>query len=168
MSHPIAHSKHHWLEMKRRLLEMDPTLVDDEQALYDTLDGLTELTDQIVGVMSSANMDRAFAKTVKAKAQEMRERADLWEYRAEQKRKLCLNTMIDADIKNIKSAELTVYRIKHKPKLQIIDETLIPGRFFKEVVTRSLDKAAVKTALNAGDDIHGATLGNETETIGTR
>lgn len=60
----------------------------DDETLADTLEGLTDLTDQLAEVIRSALEDEAFCAALKVRMGEMRERAGRLSLRAEKKRQL--------------------------------------------------------------------------------
>ena len=81
-------------------------------------------------------------------------------------------TAIDiAGVKHVRLPEGTIYPALTPPKVEVIDEALIPDRFWKIETTRKLDKVALAKELKVGDldgvNI-GAVLGNGRRSIAMR
>lgn len=54
-----------------------------------------------------------------------------------------------------------MWSVRNTPQSVVItDESLIPPKFFREKVTKSVNKTALKSALNAGATVQGAHLSN--------
>ena len=162
---PVSIARYRWEVMKKELLEFDPTLEQDEEALFDTLDGLTDLTDQLAALIRSADMDKRFAKAIKGRITELQTRMARLDKTSEKKRAIALHTMADADIKKITAEDLTISRRKVIPGLVIINEELIPDDYKKTVETTTIDRKALRAALDEGQRFPGAILGNESETL---
>lgn len=80
-------------------------------------------------------------------------------------------TAIDiAGVKHVRLPEGTIYPSTTPPKVEVIDESLIPERFWKIETTRKLDKVALARALKDGfEEVDiGAVLGNGRRSIAVR
>lgn len=142
-----------------RLLAMFPDLADDDQALLDTLEGETTLQEQIVAVMRSADNDRILALGIKERMTELAARLSRMENRYEGKRELIASTMAAADLKKIEAPDWTLSLRRIPPSVVIQNEELIPEQFKKSKTVVSVDKAALKAALETGS-VEGAVMSN--------
>ena len=168
MSVSVEHARHDWKVMKHELLQSFPDLAEDETALFDTLDGMTDLTDQIAELIRSADMDKRFCEAIKLKIQDLNERSSRLMHRADKKRAVCLQAMAEDDIKKIEVFDMTISRRRVAPKVMVIDREIIPQDFIEAVLVQKVLKADVKAALAAGVEVPGAVLSNASETLSVR
>lgn len=59
---------------------------------------------------------------------------------------------------NAKGEQFTFKRRKFPPRVIVADEKLLPKEYIKEKVLTSIDKIAIKKALQNGDEVTGASL----------
>ncbi|WP_459540763.1 siphovirus Gp157 family protein [Negativicoccus succinicivorans] len=59
---------------------------------------------------------------------------------------------------NAKGDQFTFKRRKFPPRVVVADEKLLPKEYIKEKVLTSIDKIAIKKALQNGDEVAGASL----------
>lgn len=59
---------------------------------------------------------------------------------------------------NAKGEQFTFKRRKYPPRVVVADEKLLPKEYIKEKVLTSIDKIAIKKALQNGDEVAGASL----------
>lgn len=59
---------------------------------------------------------------------------------------------------NAKGDQFTFKRRKFPPRVVVADEKLLPREYIKEKVLTSIDKMAIKKALQNGDEVAGASL----------
>lgn len=135
-------------------------LADDEQALIDTLDGLSDLDEQIIAVMRSADDDEVLVNGIKARVDELQARALRIGERAATKKAAVVQAMQAAGVRKIEAPDFTLSLRNVPPTVQITDEAALPEGFVTTKITRAPDKRALKEALQAGEAIPGATLGN--------
>ena len=57
-----------------------------------------------------------------------------------------------------KGDQFTFKRRKFLPRVVVTDERLLPKEYIKEKITTSIDKIAIKKALQNGDEVTGASL----------
>ena len=57
-----------------------------------------------------------------------------------------------------KGEQFTFKRRKFPPRVVVADERLLPKEYIKEKITTSIDKIAIKKALQNGDEVAGASL----------
>lgn len=144
---------------KERLLAHFPGLEEDDQALLDTLEGETSLQEQIVALMRSADDDRILGLGIKERMAELAARLSRMEGRHDRKRDLIASAMAAADLKKIEAPDWTLSLRRIPPFVVIQNEELIPDTYKKSKTVVSVDKVALKAALEAGP-ILGAVMSN--------
>jgi len=163
MTSPLALEAHHWKQLRERLLVSFPDLAEDDQALLDTLDGETELTDKLAAILRSALHEEAMAGGLKEYQGKLTDRAAALKNRATKKRAVVLHFMEDVGLKKLQAPDLTATRKVTPPGVVVYDETQLPDEFVR--TKTEPDKSALRAALKEGQDIPGAQLGNTGETL---
>src|SRR5215212_8711662 len=115
-------------ELRRRLVEADPEI--DEQTLFDTLEGSTNLKEAIGCVIRSALDDEQLANALKARIEQMKERLGRIETTAENNRQVALAAMEEADLDKILEPDFTVSVRAAPPGITIVNEQDIPEGFW--------------------------------------
>lgn len=148
--------------LREQLLVQFPELAEDDQALVDTLDGLSDLDQMLVAVMRSTEDDSMMVAGIKARVEELTERGKRLAHRIETKRDLICRVMDHAGIKKVEAAEFTLSLRQAPDKVVITDETLLPPRFLRtpEPPAPQPDKKLIADALKAKQDVPGAMLSN--------
>jgi len=129
----------------------------DEETLADTLEGVSDLPDALKAVIRSGLVDEALAEGLKSRLADMKARLERFENAAARKRALVCDTMIKADIEQLKAPDFSVSRRQGGPKLEVFDESLIPESF-KTPQPPKLDRVGLLTSLKAGKFVPGAGL----------
>lgn len=105
--------------------------------------------------------EQALQKTTEAiQAQELRnELALLQKQKQEQEIKENIkNSMIVSGVKSIET-NTHKFTVKNNPgSVVIVDDQMIPSEYKKEKVTVTIDKTAIKKAIEWGQEIHGANM----------
>lgn len=140
------------------LLTSFPELAEDETALADTLDGETGLLDAVSSLIRSAREDEAMEAGLDSMINEMRERKTRFGSRSEKRREAALALMQSADLRKIERPDFTATIGNGRAKVIISDQAAIPISLCR--ITTSPDKTAIKAALDAGEVVPGAALGN--------
>jgi len=148
-----------YVSIKARLLAEFPDLAEDETALLDTLEGVTDLREAIIAIMRSRDDDAILIAGIQARIDELQQRGSRFSERAVKKKAFVAAIMERAEIKKIEAPEFTLSLGKKAQQLVISDEGAIPEQFWKEKTTRFLDKLALKDVLKVGT-IPGASLDN--------
>jgi len=133
--------------------DADPTL------LLNTIEGETNLAEACVIVLEQTHEDEILIEGLAAKIAELTIRKGRMEKSVESRRGIILMAMDRAGLHTIRSPLGTLSVRDVKPKLVVTDEAKIPARFWKPAEP-TLDRAAVKAALDANETIPGATLSN--------
>lgn len=97
----------------------------------------------------------------------MEQRLARLEQRAERKRTLVAAVMERADIRKLAEPDFTVSLRPTPQPLVVVDEVAIPAAFWKPQPAK-LDRKALLAALNGGQAVPGAVLGNGAVTIAVR
>ena len=142
-----------------RLKELLSADEPDTRAVLDTLEGETDLLEALAEVAKSAREDEAMASGVGLYITELQQRKSRMEKTADHKRTLIIMAMEKAGLNTVKQAACTLSLSATAPKVVVKDEAQIPSRFWKPA-DPTLDKAALKEALDAGEEIQGAELSN--------
>lgn len=163
MTSPLGLAAHHYKELRSRLLESFPDLAEDEQALLDTLDGETELTNKLAAILRSALHDEAMTKGLQEYQGNLARRMSALRDRARKKRAVVLHFMEDVGLKKLEAPDMTATRKVVPPSVTVFDENQLPKEFVR--VKSEPDKSAIKAALKEGQDVPGAQLGNTSEIL---
>jgi hypothetical protein len=139
----------------------------DAETLRDTLAGLSSLPEALAQVIRSYLDDLALAAALGQRIGDMQERLKRIEGRAEKKRAMVGAVMERAEIKKLAESDFTASLRAVPPALVVSDEAQIPEPFWKPQPPK-LDKRGLLAALNAGQSVPGASLGNSGTTLSVR
>jgi hypothetical protein len=139
----------------------------DDDALRDTLEGLCSLPEMLASILRSHLDDLALLAALRSRILDMQERFARLEVRAEKKRALVASVMERADIKKLTEPDFTASLRQVPPGLVVVDERAIPDPFWRPQPPK-LDRKGLLAALNAGQAVPGASLGNGSTTITVR
>jgi hypothetical protein len=143
-----------FMQMADRLRELDL----DEQTVADTLEAENgDLIDKLCAVMAVALSMEAEAEQVQRFVLERAQaRIVRLTKRAERLRQYALDAMVGTNQVEVKQPDLH-FRVRVNPPSVVIDDEKKLPMFFTVVKTvESIDKAAIKKALEAGEDVPGA------------
>jgi hypothetical protein len=139
----------------------------DDETLRDTVEGLTNLPRMLASIFRSHLDDVALLAALRARILDMQVRFARIEIRADKKRALVAAVMERADIKKLTEADFTASLRQVPPGLVVLDERAIPEPFWKPQPPK-LDRKGLLAALNGGQTVPGAALGNGGTTIAVR
>ncbi len=157
----LAHHQYLRAQLKAEFPEAD------EETLFDTLEGMTNLTEMLAEVLRSCLADQDLAAALRTRIGDMQERFSRFEERARKKRELVTSMMEQANLRKIMEPDITISLRPSRPPLMIIDEAAIPRDFLKPQPDK-LDRLGLIAALRDGRDVPGAVLGNPPITISVR
>lgn len=131
----------------------------DDETVQDTVEGETGLLEAIGAAISEIDECEMMALGLASKEGQIKARAERYKRRIDTLRGLIEQAMLVADMPSIKlpMASLSVKSVPPKPI--IIDEAVIPAKFWKQP-DPVLDKKALNDAVKAGEEVPGATLSN--------
>lgn len=139
----------------------------DEQTLADTLEGLTDLHEVIAAVIRAALLDEALADGLKAHIQTLEDRLQRLNDRAEARRRIARDAMVEVDLKKITAPDFTVSIRAGSPALVLVDEALVPQSYWVPREPR-LDRARMLSDLKNGLIVAGAELSNSGPVLSVR
>jgi Siphovirus Gp157 len=146
-----------WKDLSGRLQE-DFGLDPDDEALLDTLAGESSLPEKVALVLQAARQAVGFADAIDKIIDENEARKARFERRAEKLRNAVLAALIEAGEKRMELPGMTAVVAHGAPEL-LLEVLKLPEAFFRQpppVVKR----AEVRAALNRGEIVPGAMLGN--------
>jgi hypothetical protein len=142
----------------------DPETDLPAEVVADTLEAIEgELQDKAVNVAKFMRNLEAFAEAIKAAEEQMARRRKAIENRARWIKDYLKSNMEACGITKIDSPWFCLAIQKNPAAVDILDESAVPAGFRQEIVTVKIDKAAIKKAIESGEDVPGAML-----TRGTR
>lgn len=132
---------------------------DDAEAIRDTIEGETNLHEAIAAVMAEIREDEMMATGIGVMIESLETRKKRLSDRIVFRRAAIERAMLIGEISSLTLPDATISLKRVPPKLEITDEARIPAKFWKPQDPK-LDKAALKEALEDGEDVSGASLGN--------
>jgi Siphovirus Gp157 len=138
----------------------------DEQTLADTTEGLTDLHELLAAIVRAALDDETMAGMLKVRMQQMADRLDRIEHRAERRRQIVRDAMLEAGVDKLAMPDFTATVRKAQPHVVVVDENLIPQVFWE--MRPHLRKRELGEALKDGAQIEGAALSNPGMTLTVR
>jgi hypothetical protein len=139
----------------------------DEQTLRDTLEGLSNLPEALAAVVRSYLDDTTLAAALGMRIGDMQERLSRIEQRAEKKRAMVASVMERADLKKLSEADFAASLRAVPPALVVNNEFEIPDAYWNPQPPK-LDRRRLLAALNGGQAVPGAALGNGGTTLSVR
>jgi hypothetical protein len=152
-------------ELRRRLLLQDPEL--DDETLADTLEGLTDLHEILTATIRAALVDECLAFGLRDRITRMEERQNRLEERAAKRRHIVRDVMLDTGVKKIIDPEFTLSTRAGSPSLMILDESIIPAKFWEPREPR-LNRQGMLSDLKRGAKIPGVALSNAEPVLSVR
>jgi hypothetical protein len=135
-----------------------------EEVIKDTLEGLSGIfEDNVLNVVNHIKNTEYEIVGVKAAIDDFKIKKQRLEKHIESCKNYILNSMSLAEKKEVSSTDKSLYTFKvstriNPPALDIIDEKLIPEKYYKTEVKKSIDNNFVKSDLKEGVDVPGAQL----------
>jgi hypothetical protein len=154
---PLSIEASKYLQLKRRLLSDYPQV--DEDALTDTLEGITDLHEMIAAIIRSALVDDALQTGLCTRLKEMKVRLARLAERGLKKRQLALEAMNEVGLKKLEQPDFTVSTRMGSPSLIIVAEDTIPDAYWVPQPPK-LDRQTVLCELKRGGEVPGVLLSN--------
>src|SRR5260221_9142366 len=136
----------------------------DEDALRDTLEGLSNLPEILAAILRSHLDDVAVVTALRTRLSDMQERLSRIEGRAEKKRALVTSVMARADLRKLTEPDFTVSLRPTAPPLMITAEAEIPEKYWKPQPPK-LDRKSLIATLTPGQTGPGTAFANAGPTI---
>lgn len=157
----IAQAMSEWQQMRHRLVSADPTLEDDEVRLADLMQredaSVTEIAAALCRVSIAAH---DMVGMIKRRIEELEARATKFADRRDRTKDAALRIVEALGSPTLREADFTASRGRSKGKTVIVDEKLIPDRFFK--TERTVMTREVGEAIEGGEQVPGAVKTNGT------
>ena len=151
--------------LKQRLLADYPQA--DEEALNDTLEGITDLHEMIATLIRSALVDEALQAGLRTRLEEMRQRLARLEERGAKKRQLALDALCEVGLKKLEQPDFTVSTRAGLPPLVIIADDDVPEPYWVPQPPK-LDRQSLLADLKRGAVIPGVQFGNPKPCLAVR
>jgi hypothetical protein len=139
---------------------------DDLDTFWDTLDGETDVMDQVGAILVAINETKAAAQANDHLAKLYAGRKSALDHRADSLTMALKGIMLATGQEKIPHPLATVSMRQGSTRVLIVDENAIPTQLCK--VTKTPDKTAIKKLLEAGENIEGAELSRGPLTVSVR
>lgn len=149
------------------LLNIRDVVGDDEELIDTAVEGETDLKDVISAAVDRLDELNGHQESLDARIEALKARRNRFEGQAERIKAAIHVAMGQAELRKLELPQATIGVRAVPPKAEIIDESMIPSKFWKPSDPK-LDRKAVLDALKAKEDVPGATLSNDSETISIR
>jgi hypothetical protein len=152
----LAYEQRRYVAFRDKLLAEDPEI--DERTLRDTLQGVSDYTDMLAATVRAALDDETLVIALKGHIGVLADRLARYEARADKRRALVREEMIEARIDRLAQPDFTASLRRSSPAVVIVDEKAIPQTFVE--MRPHIRKRELLDALKDGAEIPGATLSN--------
>ena len=150
---------------KERLQDVYPEL--DDEALGDTLEGLTDLREMLAEIIRSALADEAMAQGLKGRIEDMKTRLARLAATAERKRQIASDCMAEADIQKLLQPDFTASLRPGGGSVIVSDIKQVPEAYWVPQAPK-LDRQLLSAHLRGGQQVPGACLSNPKMTLAVR
>lgn len=148
------------------LLATYPELAEDDELRADMFEGETDMV-PLVSRLLKRKMDAdTMVSAIKERKADIGERQARFERQSEGFKALIKSIMLAADLDKLTLPDATVSVTKARTIVEITDETALPQGFVE--IKRVPKKTEIKKALEAGEEIPGASLGLSEEGLMVR
>jgi hypothetical protein len=151
--------------IRDRIIALESEL--DEQTLLDTLEGVTDLQEVVATIVRSALVDEALAEGLKRHIETMQGRLRRLSERADARRQIARDAMVEVDLKKIAAPDFTVTVRPGAPALVVTEENSIPEPYWLPREPR-LDRLGLLNDLKKGLPVNGASLSNPMPVLSVR
>lgn len=144
----------------KRLREQLQLVTDDEDAIRDTIEGEYDLAGCIAYALDLITEDEIQSEGIAAIMRGLAARQSRAELRIQRRRTAIASAMEAGELRKLTLPQATLSLRNVQPKVEVIEGTILPPRFFDSHTVTSLNKARLKEALDAKEQIPGAMLSN--------
>jgi hypothetical protein len=156
-----------WLaRLRDQLLAIEPDMATDEQLLTDTIDGETDILDQLRAVIRHAVEAELFADALQRHLKVLEQRRSRFEARSDACRSAVRDAMETLGLKSLLAPDFTVSIVPGRPRVVVSDAALLPPEFVRTKSEPNL--SAIAAALKEGAEVPGATFSNTAPIITVR
>ena len=161
----VTHSMIAYRTIRERIIALQTDL--DEVTLTDTLEGLTDLHEVVAAVVRSALVDEALAEGLKGHIETMQSRLRRLSERADARRQIARDAMVEVDLKKITAPDFTISVRPGTAALVVTEERSIPETYWLPREPR-LDRLGLLNDLKKGVAVSGAALTNPMPVLSVR
>jgi hypothetical protein len=151
----------------KALRESMAVLNEDDALLADTIEGETGLFEMIDSLLARRASDLVMIEGTKAVVADLEARTERFKRRIEADRALIEQAMMIAELPKIERPCATLSLSARAPRVEITTEADIPAEFWK-AGEPTLDRKALKAALESGRHVAGAVLSNAAPSLTVR
>ena len=146
----------------RELQDIDFTEAQEEQInqIKDIIKA--QIDSKGTGIIAVIRNEESDIEALKAEIKRLQDLKKSKENRIENLKKYTKECLEDANIKKVSTSLGNMTVRKNPPAVDVLDESLIPNEYKKEVVEIKLDKKAILADLKEGVVVEGAVLKNST------
>lgn len=146
-----------------RLTQQYPEIADDEDFRRDVLEGQTDLNQILSYFVRLNRQSRANEIAVQLMIEELEKKEAAHKNKRELTRAIIQKILERANVSRVSLPEATIYTQATPQKVVIVDEAKLPEHLVR--VSYEPDKKAIKSELERGLEVPGATLSNGSQTI---
>lgn len=144
-----------------------PELAGDDEAWQMSIESETDLYELLINIVRQIDDAKALVVGTKDRFEELKARKERFEHRIEALRDLAFKVMHTAEVAKVELPEATLsLRAGTQQLVGDADPASLPDVLCK--ISRSLDRAAIKDALKAGQTIPGFELSNSPPSLSIR
>lgn len=151
-----------------KLMAAYPELAEDETLRFDMIEGETDFTRVLSKAVEARAEKLAMAEAINLRISDLADRGVRFERAADGMKKLIHSLMTAASQSKVTLPEATIFTTKPRTTVNVTNVDDLPQGYYR--TKREADKAAIKSALEQGEQIPGAELvtGDEGLTIRTK
>jgi len=156
-----------WLaRLREQLLALDADMAEDEALFADTLDGETEVLDQLRAIIRHGVEAELFADALQRHLKILEQRRSRFEARSDACRSAVRNAMETLGLTRLLAEDFTVAIVPGRPRVVVSDAALLPERYVRTKSEPNL--SAIAAALKEGAEVPGASFSNTAPIITVR
>ena len=146
----------------KELQEIDFTQAEEEQ--IEAVKGIikTQIESKSAGIIAVIRNEESDIDAIKVEIKRLQELKKSKENKIENLKKYTKECLEDADIKKVSTSLGNMTVRKNPASVDVLDESLIPSEYKREVVEVKVDKKAILADLKEGVVVEGAALKNST------
>lgn len=138
------------------LLAKYPAIAEDDELLIDTLEGETDFNRVIDALLYRLSEAQAMQEAIKAQIDQLIDRKARYASKEATHKSAIQDLLNAAGLRKLERPVATITMSKGRQKVNILDVDELPQGYFTTV--RKADAKAIKSAIDAGEQIPGAEL----------
>ncbi len=144
---PVTDAVRIYKDIREQLMH-EYELLPEDQCLIDTLDGITDLNEQIAALVRDSVRAKAMADALKIIIDDNIRRKRRFEDKAERLRALSLWAMTEANVHKVDAPDMTISNTEGQKRVIITDENAVPNELCK--IERTPMKTKIAEELESG------------------